>query len=139
MKKRIYFFIALSSIVYYLISHNIRLQDKLAKMKIKFKLKKYINISRRAKDNQELAAAWYMIGNIYHFDLNKPESAKEYYEKIVKDNEENYLEDAAMFNLGLVLKEMNKTRQANQIFRKVIERFPASARARDAELELSRL
>ena len=138
MKNKIIFFAILSILIHFLISHNRRLKEKISKMKIKYKLRKYINISRKAKDHQELAAALYMIGNIYHFDLKKPESAKEYYEKIVKDTEVNYLEDSAMFNLGLVLKDMNKPRQASQVFRKVIERFPSSARARDAELELSR-
>jgi|GEM_PF-5984772 len=138
MKKNIFFFLLFTTLIYFLVAHNRRLKEKITRMRIKYKLRKYINISRKAKDNQELAAALYMIANIYHFDLKQPESAKEYYEKIVKDDETNYLEDAAMFNLGLVLKDMNKPEQAGQVFRKVIERFPSSARARDAELELSR-
>ncbi|MFW5782858.1 MAG: tetratricopeptide repeat protein [Candidatus Muiribacteriaceae bacterium] len=114
------------------------LESRLRRLRASGKLKKYIDIVARSEDELELAAAYYTIGNIYLFDFQDSKSASDYYRKVIDSDSDNYLEDSALFNLGLCYRE-SSAQKAEKIFRRLIEEYPESARAKDAEIELSRI
>ncbi|MCK9224946.1 MAG: tetratricopeptide repeat protein [Candidatus Muirbacterium halophilum] len=132
-----YFFII--AIIIYLVFRIKNLRLRINKLKSNRKLKKYISISEKSKDEMEVSASFYTIGNIYLFELKDYNTAIEYFQKVIESGQKNYLEDSAMFNLGLCYKKIGKKEKARHFFLRVIEMFPKTARAKDAELEISRL
>lgn len=139
MKKKSFLPLLLISIIVLLLFRLKKLKLKIKTYRANKRLKKYIKISLNSNDNQEISAAYYMIANIYMFDLKDYESAIEYYKKIINSKDKNYLEDSALFNLGLAYKFISQKDNAKKTFIKILENYPNTARARDAELELSRL
>lgn len=132
-------YLILFSVIIVLLVRITWLRKKITILKARRKLKKYITLSENAKDSQESAAAFYTIGNIFLFELEDFNSAMDYFQKVVDSDQKNYLEDSALFNLGLCLKKIGKREKAKEIFLKVVESFPETARAKDTELEITRL
>ncbi|MFA5479426.1 MAG: tetratricopeptide repeat protein [Candidatus Muiribacteriota bacterium] len=137
-KNRMLYVVFFVITIIYAIKYR-KINEKIIKIKVSSKLKKYTKIALSSTDILEKAAAWYMIANIYCFDLREYLKAMDYYQKILSVSENTYLEDSALFNMGICAKNLNDRKGAKNYFDEVIKKFPETARAKDAELELSRL
>jgi tetratricopeptide (TPR) repeat protein len=139
MKKNTLKYLFFAVLIIYLVARVKNLGERIKRLKANRKIRKYVAISKDSKDELEIAASFYTIGNIYLFELNEFNTAIEYFQKVVDSKNKNYLEDSAMFNLGLCYRKSGNIEKARHIFLRVIEMFPKTARAKDAELEISRL
>ncbi|MGM0607861.1 MAG: tetratricopeptide repeat protein [Candidatus Muiribacteriota bacterium] len=138
MKTKTKFFI----LVFFFIVITFKLKEILSffmEKRAENKVKKLLKVLENNEDIQEKSATLYMIGNIYLFDLKDYQEAINYYSKIIEMENRNYLEDSALFNSGLAHLKKGEKNEARDNFMEIIHRYPETARAKDAELEISRL
>jgi len=90
---------------------------------------------RIAKETLKLNS-YFELSEIFFYNLNRPDSAIIYLNKIVTDFGSSAIVSKALFYLGTIYKSTGDTVKANEYFREILSKFPNSLYANESRKNL---